>query len=225
MDEPGLRSDARRNRELVLQVADTVFAAEGPQVPLTEIARRAGVGAGTVHRHFPTKDALVSAVIEARIEQFTAEARRVAERADPGVAFFEFIEWLVGQVAVNKALCATLVDDPGTVPAAAMEFRDALDVVVEQARQAGAIGADVTSEDVSALVLGCVTMERVRDVPGRMTRLALAALKVTKDVDRNETRCVMCGGPVRTPATGRRPKFCGAACRQRAHRRRHGDVP
>src|ERR1700689_4562891 len=69
-----LRADARRNRERVLRTAQQVFAAEGLGVSLDEIARRAGVGPGTVHRHFPAKEALYLAVAVDQIEQTVAEA-------------------------------------------------------------------------------------------------------------------------------------------------------
>src|ERR1700744_902266 len=75
---PKLRADARRNREKVLHAARDAFAESGSDVPLDEIAARAGVGAGTVSRHFPSKEALFEAVISARIEDL------VAARAIPG---------------------------------------------------------------------------------------------------------------------------------------------
>jgi AcrR family transcriptional regulator len=63
-----LRADARRNRAKVLSAAEEVFASEGPAVPIDEVARRAGVGVGTVYRHLPTKQALFEAIVVARIE-------------------------------------------------------------------------------------------------------------------------------------------------------------
>ena len=70
-----LRADARRNRELVLEAARELFGTEGLSVPIDEIAARAGVGAGTVHRHFPTKEGLVAAVVVSRMDQLVEEAR------------------------------------------------------------------------------------------------------------------------------------------------------
>lgn len=75
MTERPLRADARRNRERVLAAAQEAFAAEGISVPLDEIARRAGVGAGTVYRHFPTKEALFAAAIVDRVDRMTGRAR------------------------------------------------------------------------------------------------------------------------------------------------------
>jgi AcrR family transcriptional regulator len=217
-----LRSDARRNRELVLRAAEELFATEGAHVPLTDVAHRAGVGAGTVHRHFPTKDALVGAVVQARIGQLAADARAAA--AEPG-RFFDVFPHLVERIVVNKALCAVLEDGAGLIPAdAGREFRDAIAALVASAGRAGVIRSDVTPDEVSTLLIGCVTMARLHPVPGRMAALAADALRVTKPDERNETgdgsRCPVCGTELAVPATGRRPKYCGAACRQRAHRQR-----
>src|SRR5258707_13608945 len=96
-----LRADARRNREKVLHAAREAFAASGLGVPLDEIAARAGVGPGTVYRHFPTKEALFKAVIAARIEDLIADARARSGVADPGAAFFGFLA-RVGQEARVK---------------------------------------------------------------------------------------------------------------------------
>jgi AcrR family transcriptional regulator len=223
-----LRSDARRNRDLVLRAAEEVFATEGTHVPLTVVARHAGVGAGTVHRHFPTKEALLGAVVLARIDQL-AEGTRAA--VDQPERFFDAFTHLVREVGVNKALCAAMAGDID-VPAAGDEFRAALGALVGAAQRAGVVRADVTVEDVSALIAGCVAMERQHSGAGRMTALAAELLGVTKVGARNETgdgtRCPVCGTELAAPATGRRPKFCGAACRQRAHRQRRthlGDGP
>ena len=83
-----LRADARRNRQRVLDAATAAFATEGVAVPVDEIARRAGVGAGTVYRHFPTKEALVEAIVLSRVEWLIGEARVLAGTDDPGTAFF-----------------------------------------------------------------------------------------------------------------------------------------
>ena len=78
--QPGkaLRADAQRNRARVLEVAAEIFAAEGLSVPVHEIARRAGVGTGTVSRHFPTKEELFAAVLLDRMRQLTGQADALA---------------------------------------------------------------------------------------------------------------------------------------------------
>lgn len=100
-DRP-LRADARRNRERVLAVAREAFAAAGVGVPLDEIAARAGVGAGTVYRHFPTKEALFEAVIVARVQDLLTEARDRLHAADPGAAFFGYLARLGAEAAMKR---------------------------------------------------------------------------------------------------------------------------
>ncbi len=96
-----LRADARRNRAKVLVAAEEVFASEGLSVPIDEVARRAGVGVGTVYRHFPTKEALFEAIVIARLEALVERAEELCAADDPGTALFTFISELV-DLAVKK---------------------------------------------------------------------------------------------------------------------------
>jgi len=87
--DPPLRADARRNRARVLAAAQEAFATEGLSVPLDEIARRAGVGAGTVYRHFPTKEALFEAIVLHQMQDVIAQVRdRADARTIPAAAFY-----------------------------------------------------------------------------------------------------------------------------------------
>ena len=92
---PRMRADAARNRARVLEVAYETFAAEGLTVPIDAIARRAGVGAGTVYRHFPTKEALFHAVIADRMHRFIDDGHALLESAGPGEAIFSFLRSMV----------------------------------------------------------------------------------------------------------------------------------
>jgi AcrR family transcriptional regulator len=87
-----MRADAARNRARVLEVAYETFAAEGLSVPIDEIARRAGVGAGTVYRHFPTKEALIAEIVR---QTFAAFARRAQEALGREGSAFEALSWLL----------------------------------------------------------------------------------------------------------------------------------
>src|SRR6516162_2940746 len=90
-----LRADAARNRARVLEVAYDTFAAEGLSVPIDEIARRAGVGAGTVYRHFPTKEDLYRAVVEDRLEHIVECGRALLTTKGAGEALFSFLRSMV----------------------------------------------------------------------------------------------------------------------------------
>src|SRR6201996_9865633 len=105
--EPKLRADARRNRARILAVAVQAFATEGLSVPVQEIARRAGVGTGTVSRHFPTKESLFEAILLSRARDLTEEATRLLDD-DPGTAFFGFFARLIEEGAANLGLAEAL---------------------------------------------------------------------------------------------------------------------
>ena len=85
----------------MLEAAEEVFASEGLAVPIDEVARRAGVGVGTVYRHFPTKEALFEAIVVARLEALVERAEELCTSDDPGAAMFTFISELV-DLAVKK---------------------------------------------------------------------------------------------------------------------------
>ena len=142
-----LRIDARRNRERVLRAARDAFAAFGSGVPLDEIAARAGVGPGTVYRHFPTKEALFAAVVQARVEDLAADARARSDAADPGEAFFGFVARL-GQEARVKRDLPDAIAVPGPLQDALLE---AIGVLLRRAQQAGAVRGDVTTSDLIVL--------------------------------------------------------------------------
>src|SRR5262249_14677481 len=137
-DEPAgaarpLRADARRNREKVLRAARDAFAASGFGVPLDEIAARAGVGPGTVYRHFPTKEALFEAVVQARLEDLIADARSRSGAGDPGGAFFGFLA-RIRQEARAKRDLPDAIAIPGPLQAI---FHEALATLLSRAQQAG----------------------------------------------------------------------------------------
>src|SRR5579862_4979056 len=142
-DRP-LRADARRNREKVLRAARDAFAASGFAVPLDEIAARAGVGPGTVYRHFPTKEALFEAVAAGRVEDLIADARARADTANPEEAFFGFMA-RIGQEAQAKRDLPDAIAVPGPLQDA---VREALAALLRRAQDAGAVRADVTAGDL-----------------------------------------------------------------------------
>ena len=152
------RADAVRNRARVLEAAQAAFAAEGLAVPLDEIARRAGVGAGTVYRHFPTKEALFEAVILDRITRFVDHARKLAAAEDPGAAFIEFLHYLVAGAASSRdlvdALAGTNLDTAGLIIAAKQDLAKAGEMLLLRAQQAGAVRADIGMDEVMALLTG-----------------------------------------------------------------------
>ena len=153
-----LRADARRNRDRVLEAARTAFGAEGSDVSLDEIARRAGVGAGTVYRHFGTKEALFEAVVFDRMEELVEEARALSEDEDPGRAFSSFVELLALESARKRDLVETLADDGvhlqvGEAPIV-RALIEVLANLLGRAQRAGAVRSDINVHDVVAVLTG-----------------------------------------------------------------------
>jgi AcrR family transcriptional regulator len=171
MSDRPLRADARRNRERVLAAAREAFAESGFSVPLDEIAVRAGVGPGTVYRHFPTKEALFEAVALVRVHDLTADARARASASDPRVAFEGFLELLAGEASVKRDLPDALDGAGADTVAARDEMRDALDVLLRRAQDAGAVRADVDIADLFALLKGLIHSVRASDDPDLVQRL------------------------------------------------------
>jgi AcrR family transcriptional regulator len=145
-----LRADAVRNREKVLRAARDAFAESGYGVPLDEIATRAGVGPGTVYRHFPTKEALFEAVVTARVQDLVADARARADSADPGAAFFGFL----GRIAAESAAKRDLPDAISIAGSLREDLFAALDLLLRRAQQAGAVRVDVRTPDLIVLFKG-----------------------------------------------------------------------
>jgi AcrR family transcriptional regulator len=162
-DGKGLRADARRNRERVLRTAQRLFAEEGLGVPLDEIARRAGVGPGTVHRHFPTKEALYAAVATDQLRQLIAEAAALAGTDDPAALFALLSRMMASgaeNVAVKSALEAAELDLRVAVPEVAADLRSGVATLLDRAQAAGAARPDATVDEVMAVVAGAFTAIR-----------------------------------------------------------------
>lgn len=241
MDHSG-RADARRNRALVLAAARAAMTERGTAVSLVEVARRAGVGAGTVYRHFPTKTDLLEAVLQQRVDHLATLAARYRDAADPGAAFFALCTEIVASAPINQDVCDFVQSDDGwprtLLHGAGARFHDALGALFAAAQRHGAVRADITLADVLHVYVGCVAIQRRASGNGRLvpaTALVLDALRagpadVTKpgsaaSAGRDETRdvtvpCPVCAAPVTRRAAGRPARYCSPACRQKAHRRR-----
>ncbi|MCR6482329.1 TetR/AcrR family transcriptional regulator [Amycolatopsis sp. OK19-0408] len=159
-DTKPLRADARRNRARVLEAAESVFAAKGTGAPTEEVARVAGVGIGTVFRHFPTKEALLEAVLVARLQRFVAEAEAVvaADSADPGGAFFAFLtSWIEMSSAKNayfEALTAAGVTLQHAKSDIGTRLLGSLGVLLSRAQAAGAVRDDLVPGELITIIIG-----------------------------------------------------------------------
>lgn len=154
-----LRADARRNRSKILAAAEEAFASDGLSVPVDEIARRAGVGAGTLYRHFPTKEALFEAVLVEHMEGLAREAERMVDAGDsPGQALFDFIARLASEGATKRnlvdALAGAGVDIKASAGGPKARLEEAFQQLLVRAQAAGEVRSDVTLADLFGLVMG-----------------------------------------------------------------------
>ena len=153
-----LRADARRNREKVMAAAAAAFAASGLEAQVEDIARRAGLGVGTVYRHFPTKEAIVEALAEQHFRRLAdiAEAA-LAEQGDAWEVFSATIWSAANAAAGDIAWCEIIGAAPTGVQAAAGE-RDRLAAatatLIARAQEAGLMREDATVEDVRTIMCG-----------------------------------------------------------------------
>lgn len=108
MSKP-LRADAQRNREALVAAAREIFAAEGTQVPFEDVARRAGVGAGTLYRHFPGREALVAAVFHAEVVALRDRVAHLAETLPPDRALATFLHEMVDHMYAQRGLGRTFL--------------------------------------------------------------------------------------------------------------------
>ncbi|CAN3985081.1 TetR/AcrR family transcriptional regulator [Kitasatospora purpeofusca] len=237
----GDRSDARRNRARVLAAAGEEFAERGTDVPLGDIARRAGVGAGTVYRHFPSKNALVEAVFAQQLAELVAVWERRTARSAPTEALIGLLLDVVGSSGRRASLCEVVAGDTSwprpLLTVAVGRFHRLLAALLDAAQRAGGVRPDLGPDDVVALTLGCAAMltaHHDRAAGLRLVRLTLDGLRppgpaVTEGRSFRDSRslrhgaapgCEACGAALVVHPTGRPARYCGAACRQRARRRR-----
>jgi AcrR family transcriptional regulator len=176
-----LRADARRNRERILDAGRKAFTASGRDVQMDEVARLAGVGVGTLYRHFPTKDDLVRELVRESVEACDESARQALDREDGA----EAIEWLVHENAANMARNRGLRDAMNAIdfghenPWNTDEARGRAEAVLERARATGAIRPDITVDDWQALMCGLSASIASGADADRHAELVLGALRAT----------------------------------------------
>ncbi|MBO0707476.1 MAG: TetR/AcrR family transcriptional regulator [Candidatus Dormibacteraeota bacterium] len=163
-----LRADAQRNRERLLAVAREVFAEKGVEAPLEEIARRAGVGIGTLYRHFPTRLDLVGAIYLDEVDALVRSAADLSGNGDPLEALRGWLERFVDYVATKRGLAGALEElrKTGAFEQNQVRIHTALGSLLEAGQRAGEIRADVQAPDV-VRALGGICMLSERTVPER----------------------------------------------------------
>src|SRR5262245_549442 len=151
-----MRADARRNREAILDAARDRFSACGLECQIEDVARKAGVGVGTVYRHFPNKEALVEALIDRRFEHMAERAAEALEEDDPWQAFCDLMRYSAEYSAKDKALSELLSQRPasGRQSAATSGLAATTEKLIRKAQRSGQMRKDVVIEDVSTIMCG-----------------------------------------------------------------------
>ena len=178
--EPGrvektLRADARRNREAVIAAAKRLFADEGLEAQMPDVAKVARVGVGTVYRHFPTKEDLIAVLVGQRFERLAEKAREGLEAEDAWQGICEFIRFSAEIQADDRGLCEVMGSRPDLMEAAALEvgLPELCDRLVKRAQRSGDLRRDLAWEDVPMIAcgLGRITQADVGPAKGRWPRL------------------------------------------------------
>ena len=161
--ERQLRADARRNRERILQSARAAFAESGADAQIDDVARHAGVGVGTVYRHFPTKQALLTELVRQTFRLFTGWAREALEAGGEPFALIEGLlrriaETAAGDAGVQYALGSSAAQTARTEARAEQdELIAVIAELIERARRAGTIRPGIEATDIAMLICGVVS--------------------------------------------------------------------
>jgi AcrR family transcriptional regulator len=176
-----LRADARQNHARLISAATEAFADKGADAPLEDIARRAGVGIGTLYRHFPSRLALQAAVFRTQVRAICDQGDALTRTDSPGPAFASWARALAGYLVTKRGLSRTLIDAVGVeselITSCWTTMRETTERLLVNAQRAGVIRPDVTAMDVMRLIHGvAVSSEKDRDRTDHLLSITLDGL-------------------------------------------------
>jgi AcrR family transcriptional regulator len=170
-----LRADARRNREAVIAAAKKLFADEGLDAQMPDVAKAAKVGVGTVYRHFPTKDDLIAALVAERFQRLADRARECLETPDAWEGIADFIRFSAQLQADDRGLCEVMGSRPELMDRAARAagLPKLCEQLVKRAQRSGELRRDLAWEDIPMIAcgLGRITQATAGPATGRWPRL------------------------------------------------------
>jgi AcrR family transcriptional regulator len=180
-----LRSDARQNHARLINAATTAFAEKGADAPLEDIAKRAGVGIGTLYRHFPTRLDLQAAVFRSQVFSVCGRGEELLTGTSPGDAFAGWLNALSGYLVTKRGLSKALIDALGVeselISTCWVAMRETTERLLASAQEAGKIRPDVTAMDVMRLVHGVVVgTERSPEQADRLLGIVLDGLSTSR---------------------------------------------
>ncbi len=178
-----LRADAQRNYDRLIESGRETFTELGGDTPLEEVARRAGVGIGTLYRHFPTRLDLLESIYREDVDRLAALARTLTAELEPWDALEQWVAEFSAYAATKRVLFQEIVAVAGKDAQVFIHSRAAIgeagELVVGGAQRAGVVRSDIEVSDVTRLVGGCTMMPGAdADQQRRMLRLVLDGLRV-----------------------------------------------
>ncbi len=176
-----LRADARQNRERLIAAATEAFAQKGADAPLEDVARRAGVGIGTLYRHFPTRLDLQAAVFRSQVSAVCERGDTLLKVDSPADAFADWIRALAAYLVTKRGLSRALIDAVGVeselITSCWVAMRETTERLLANGQQAGVIRPDVTATDVMRLIHGvALSTEKEPDRAGLLLSVAIDGL-------------------------------------------------
>jgi AcrR family transcriptional regulator len=186
-----MRADARRNHDRLLGEARAAFAAHGTDASLEEVARRAGVGIGTLYRHFPTRYALMGAVFQDAVDELLERAQELAEATAPCEALVGWLRAIITHASEYRGLARALMAESDTDSASSamascsIPMREAGAVLLARAQQSGAVRPDVPIRDLmqltNAIALAAEQSPGDPELADRLLSLAVRGLRPRTD--------------------------------------------
>jgi AcrR family transcriptional regulator len=181
-EAPPMRADARRSHERLIAAATAAFAEKGADAPLEDIAKRAGVGIGTLYRHFPARLDLQEAVYRTQVSAVCAQGAELTGDLSPGEAFAGWLRVLARYLVTKRGLASALIEAKGrdseVISLCSQIMRSTAERLLQRAQDAGAVRPDLTAMDVMMLVHGVVVAtERTPEQADRLLSLTLDGLR------------------------------------------------
>ena len=186
-EEPRMRADARRSRVKLLTAATAAFAESGADAPLDDIGRRAGVGIGTLYRHFPTRLDLQAAVFRSQVQSVCDMADEFLVTESPEQALTGWLRAMAAYLVTKRGLSRTLIDalgrDSELISGCWVAMRDATDRLLTHAQRAGVLRDDLKPQEMLRLVHGIViATEQSPEDTDRLLTLMFDGLRARSDV-------------------------------------------
>ena len=183
------RSDAQRNRERILKVAKAAFTQSGGNASLDDIARESGVGAGTLYRHFPTRDALLEAVYRTEVEKLSAAERKFAETMSPVEALrawmLLFVDYIAAKHIIAPALNACVGGASKLYESSRSQIQGAIDALVKRAIKSGDIRKDLEPFDLLRALIGVSNVATTPEWKQSAKRLVDILITGSRPVERS----------------------------------------